>query len=95
MEADIPRKAVDPGSSLVGLPREGFVEEDSESPRATQKVLSDRFDLNQSRAVSPMPTQCSNQDMRIPWSTVSSVRSKCIISTATRVANQKNVIKDI
>lgn len=50
------------------------------SPRLKEKILSDKKDVNYSRAVPLVPAQCSRREMRILSSTVSkaAVRSKNI-----------------
>ena len=48
-----------PRAEPCGTPHERGAEEDTESPRLTQKVLSAKYDLNHSSAVPLMPTHCS------------------------------------
>lgn len=67
METNTERKVEGRGLSPVGphTREEQSAEEDTESPKLTQKVRSAKYDLNHSSAMPLMPTHCLKREINI------------------------------
>lgn len=58
-------------------------------PKLTIKLFSDKYDLNHSKAVPAISTQCLMREIRILWSTVSKAPKSIEITESTEsVANK-------
>jgi len=57
--------------------------EETNSPMRTEKVLSDKYDLNHANAVPSMPTHSYRREIKIPWSKVSNAAER---SNNTKIA---------
>ena len=54
-----------------GTPQEMLAGEEKQCPMLTEKVLFERYDLNQARAESVIPALCWSRSRRMLWSVVS------------------------